>query len=73
MKTIYFRIQDVPLLEQLGIQGEIPVIPWATAVPDGVMYSVEHVLSDPEVAQLAAKMPTIVKGIKPGTRGGSPT
>lgn len=73
MKTIYFYPQDIPLLEQLGIQGEIPVIPWASGIQDGVMHSVEHVLSDPEIAQLAAKMPTIVKGIKPGTRGGSPT
>lgn len=73
MKTIYYNTADVPVLEQLGIQGTIPVIPWASGQADGEMYSVEAILSPPQVAQLAAQMPSLIKGIKPGTRHGSPT
>ncbi len=73
MKTIYYLTQDVPMLTQLGIQNQIPQIPWNEGEPDGVMMSVEFVLNDPQIAQLCQFMPTLVKGIKPGTRHGSPT
>lgn len=73
MKTIYYNLADVPVLDQKSIQGVLPQIAWSSGEADGEMYSIEASLSAPQVAQLAAHMPSLIKGVKPGTRHGSPT
>lgn len=73
MKTIYYLPADVAQLDVLSLNQNIPTLPWITGIEENDMLCIEAPLNDAEVAQLAAYMPSVVKGVKPGTRCGSPT
>jgi len=73
MKTVYYEAENIALLTQHSVDGLLPQINWANGQPDNDMLSIEQVLNVVEVAQLALHMPSLIKGVKPGTRCGSPT
>lgn len=73
MKTIYYEQTDIAELSVLSQNGTIPNLPWNIGIESEGFLSLEAVLDNAEVAQLAAYMPSVIKGVKPGTRCGSPT
>jgi len=73
MKTVYYEAVDIALLTQHTVDGVLPQINWANGIPENDMLCIEQPLNVVEVAQLAQHMPSLIKGVKPGTRCGSPT